>query len=424
MEKIKILVSTIPVWSQISGSNTFSTLLDGIDDTQIANIYFRAGLPDSKVASRYFRIIESSVIKSVIKRSLQTGGEVESCNGVAKETEQSLSEKKRYAFFAKNRKALYLWGRELLWKLGQWKSKELNNFLDDFHPDVFMFPIESYLYFNRVNEYIIKHCRPSKVIAFWWDDNFTYKQSNKISHYISRYFVRRSAKRLMRLTTNVLAISPKMKAECDAFFSVDSIIITKPIRLTSAPAYQYNPNRPIRLLYTGSMVIGRYKSLIAIANALQTINKNGQRAYLDIFSSTQLDDKYMQALNIPGSCTIKGSIPQSQVFKEQTDTDILVFVESFEDKSARLSFSTKLTDYLSARRCILAVGPEDISSIEYLRDQDAAIICSTESSILQNLKKIVYSPQLITEYSEKGWECGHRNHNGNDMRNKILQLIC
>ena len=114
MEKIKILVSTIPVWSQISGSNTFSTLLDGIDDTQIANIYFRAGLPDSKVASRYFRIIESSVIKSVIKRSLQTGGEVESCNGVAKETEQSLSEKKKICVLCKESESIVSVGKRVI----------------------------------------------------------------------------------------------------------------------------------------------------------------------------------------------------------------------------------------------------------------------------------------------------------------------
>lgn len=418
----KILVSTIPVWSQISGSNTFSTLLEGIKDVQIANIYFRAGLPDSKVGNRYFQITESNVIKSILKRNIQTGKEIESCDEIARETNQSLSEKKRYAFFLKHRNPLFLWGRELLWKLGNWKSKELNDFLDDFHPDVFMFPIESYIYFNRINEYIIKHCKPRKVIAFWWDDNFTYKQSNKISYYISRYFVRRSAKQLMKLTTNVLAISPKMKAECDAFFSVNSIVITKPIRLTNTPIYKYNPNRPIRLLYTGSMVIGRQKSLIAIANALKIINRDSPKAYLDIFSSTILNTKDMRALNIPGSCTVKGNIPQSQVFKEQADTDILVFVESFKDKSARLSFSTKLTDYLSAHRCILAIGPDDISSIEYLRNEDAAIICTTESSILSNLKNIINTPQLITEYAEKGWSCGIRNHDGNVIKNKIRQL--
>lgn len=419
----KILVSTIPAWNQISGANTFSTLLEGLKGLQIANIYFKAGLPDSKVASRYFQIVESNVIRSIWDRRIKTGQEVKSCAGIAQETILSQAEKKRYAYFSRNRNPLFLWGRELLWKLGKWRSRELDTFLDDFHPDVFIFSIGSYAYFNRVNYYIIKYCKPRKVIAFWWDDNFTYRQRNNWVYYISRYFIRRSAKRLMRETTDVLAISPKMKKECDAFFSVNSIVITKPIRLTEKPGYRYNPNRPIRLLYTGSMAIGRQKSLIAIANALKIINQNEQHAYLDIYSQTILSAKDMALLNIPGSCSIKGSIPQSEVFEEQIKSDILVFVESFENRIARLSFSTKITDYLSANRCILAIGPEDISSIEYLKEEDAAIICTSETSIFENLSKLINTPQLIIEYAEKGWGCGTKNHNVDNIKHKLEEVI-
>lgn len=410
-------------WSQASGGNTFSTLLEGMKNVEIANIYYRADLPDSNVAQRYFQIVESNVIKSILNPHIRTGREVKSCAGIAQATQQSKSEKKRYVFFSKNRNQLFLWGRELLWKLGRWKSKELKAFLDDFDPDVFMFPIGSYAYSNRVNEYIIDHFKPSKVIVFWWDDNFTYKQEKSISYYISRYFTRRFAKRLMTKATDVMAISPMMKRECDEFFSVNSTIITKPIRLAEKPAYAYDAKHPIRLIYTGSMVIGRYKSLISLANALREINKNGIRAYLDIYSSTVLKEKDMQALNIPGTSSIKGCIPQSQVFKEQLKSDILVFVESFENKVARLSFSTKITDYLSSHRCIFAIGPNDISSMDYLSSEDAAIICTSENSILPNLQKLIERPQLIEDYADKGWDCGIRNHNADKIRERVKELI-
>ena len=419
----KILVSTISAWSQASGSNTFSTLLEGLCDAEIANVYFKAGLPDSKVATRYFQIVEDKVIKSVLNHKIKTGREVESCDGIAKETVLSLSERKRYAYFSRNRNPLFLWGRELLWKLGKWKSNELNAFLDDFQPDVFMFSIESYAYFNRVNEYIIDYCKPKKVVAFLWDDNFTYKQNKRISYFMSRYFIRCSARRLIGKSTDVLAISPKMKKECDDFFSVNSVVITKPIRISVKPEYKYDPKRPIRLLYTGSMVIGRQKSLIAIANALKKINQNELRAYLDIYSPTVLSANDMSALNIPGCSSLKGGIPQSQVFEEQLKCDILIFVESFENKTARLSFSTKITDYLSANRCILAIGPDDISSIEYLKEEDAAIICASEADILDKLSILIDCPHLIIEYAEKGWQCGVRNHNKIDIKNKIKKVI-
>ena len=418
----KILVSTIPSWSQQSGANTFSALLDGIEDVDVSSIYFRSDIPDSKVAKHYFHIVENRVIRSIFNSNIKTGEEVQPCTSDAKNKEENKQERKRYAFFSRNRNSLFLWGRELLWKLGRWKSPELDAFLDKVKPDVFMLTIESYPYFNRVNEYIIRKCKPKKIIVYWWDDNFTYKQRKSPAYFISRFFIRRAAKRIMRVATDVLAISPKMKRECDDFFSVNSTIITKPIRSHDRPAYSLK-NRPLRFLYTGSMVIGRQKTLIALARILQKINENGQRAYLDIYSKTVLNSKDYETLNIPGTCRIVGQIPQSQVFEEQLRSDVLVFVESFENKTARLSFSTKLTDYLSSGRCILAIGPADISSMEYLSSENAAITCFDEEQLKIRVTELIENPSLIKEYSDNGWDCGKRNHspeNNEALMKKIL----
>lgn len=416
-----VLVSTIPSWSQHSGANTFASLLEDVEGIEVANIYFKAELPDSSVAKRYFHVVENKVIKNLIHPSVLTGEEVGNNNDDTENIESSV-ERKRYAFFSRNRNYLFLWGREFLWKIGRWKSAELDKFLDEVNPDVFMFSIESYLYFNRINEYIIRRCNPKKIIVYWWDDNFTYKQSSSWSYYLFRFFIRRNAKRLMRQATDVLAISPKMKKECDSFFNVNSTLIAKPVRTEQKPIYIRDEVKPVRFIYTGSMVIGRHKSLISLAKVIERINKNGQRAMLDIYSRTQLNKHDMDALNIPGSCEIKGSIPQSQVFEEQLKSDVLVFVESFENKTARLSFSTKLTDYLSSGRCILAIGPDDISSMEYLSSEDAAITCFNETDLYNKVGQIINTPDIIDTYAEKSWACGVRNHN-RETNNQIIKKI-
>lgn len=419
----RILVTTIPAWSQRTGSNTFAALLENMEDAQIANLYVRAELPDSPVCCRYFQILEGAVVKTVLNRSIKTGREVQRCSTSHPDSDELKSEKSRYSYFTKKRKPIYLWGREIAWKLGKWKTPELDEFLESFQPDILLFPIESYIYFNRINEYIIKKCNPQKVVGFLWDDNFTYKQSSDISHYISRYFTRKSVARLVEQCDEVLAICPKMKRECDEFFGIDSTIVTKPIRNTPKVEYRYDATRPIRMIYTGSLVIGRDKSLIAVANAIREINKEKQRIYLDIYTSTPLKEEVYRALNIPGCCQIKGSIPQRQVFVEQERADVLVFVESITNKTARLSFSTKITDYLSSNRCILAIGPDDISSMEYFEEQDAAIICNSAESILPALQNIVDHPQVIVEYAEKGYRCGVTNHATAVVTDKIHSVL-
>lgn len=409
----KILVTSIPAWSKSTGYDSFSTLFEGNKKHEIANLYMRAELPDSEVCSRYFRILEGKVVKSVFRRNIITGSCV--TVGTSNVTCAELSaEKKRYAFFLRNRNFLFLSIRELAWKMGNWKSNELIAFLDNYHPDILVFPIESYIYFNRINEFLIDYCKPKRVVGIFWDDNFTFKQSNKISYKIERLFTRCSVNRLVKKCDEILAVCPKMKKECDSEFGINSTIITKPIISLPLSSDPYMPACPLRLIYTGKLNIGRDKAIMAIVRALSILNQNGCKAYIDIYTQTNLTDQQVRLLNVYGTSFLKGVIPQNQVKKEQAKSDILVFVEDIYDKhnkTARLSFSTKITDYLSQGRCILAIGPSDIASIEYFLEEKAAIVCNTEDEVLRALQKITESPELLTKYAFNARLCGERNHN-------------
>lgn len=424
---LKVLVSTIPSWNQRSGANTFSTLLSQYPAEKLANIYTKAGLPDSDVCSRYFRIIESNVIKSIINRKLQTGTEVVKVDVKDNTPTEAQSEKKRYDFFGRHRWNIFLWIRELLWKVGRWKSKELNQFIDEFQPDVFLFPIESYWYFNRLNKYIIERAKPNKVIAFLWDDNFTYKQRPySIWARIDRFFTRKQVKELIASSDKILTICPKMKEECDKEYGVDSIIITKPILNTNPSSRKYDSSKPIRIVYSGSLIIGRDKSIAELVKALVQINRNGTKIFLDIYSGTSLSKAQFQALNVPGSSCVHGHIPQQEVYKEQENADILLFVENLNNKFnnvARLSFSTKITDYLSRKRCILAIGPDNIAPMEYLKNENAAITCSSISEIYSALSQIIENPDIMHNYAESAMACGKKNHSQSDITNKFNNIL-
>lgn len=421
-----VLVSTIPSWSERSGANTFATLFEGYPAERLANIYTRADMPNSKVCGRYFRILEGQVIKSIFNRNCQTGAEVErvDTNLLCRDSEQ---ERKRYGFFTKHRWTIFLWLRELGWKLGKWNSTELNDFLDSVNPDVFVFHIESYWYFNRLNNFIIDKMRPKRVIGYLWDDNFTYKQEPRnIVARINRFFTRHQVRNLVSKSDIILAISPKMKEECDAEFGINSILMTKPILTETAPSYHVDENKPIRIVYSGSLVIGRDQTIALLVDCLREINKNGTKIRLDIYSGTALSDNQKKALNVEGCSIVKGHLPQQQVFKEQEQADILLFVENLRNhvnNVARLSFSTKITDYLSRNRTILAIGPKNIAPMEYLAQEDAALTCSSREEIMHTLNKTVNKPRLLEEYAAKAFECGKRNHSRTTILNNFQNII-
>lgn len=413
----RILVTSIPSWNQKTGSNTLSSLFASFDSADLSNIYISGDIPDSSVCSRYFHIDEISVVKSIIKRKVKSGMEV---NATALSSSTSPSSKIKI-----KRLRIFLWARELAWKLGHWKTDELNAFLDDIHPEVLVFPIENYPYFNRINQYIIDRCKPQKVIGYLWDDNFSYKQEPyNIFFKVERFFRRFRIRRLIASCTDVFAISPKMKEECDKEFNINSILLTKPI-FNHGEFREFKVSSPIRILYTGKLVIGREHTIAKVAAAIKQINVHGQKIVLDVYTQTYLPEKIRKQIDIPGCCVLHAPVPQSEVLRLQKDADVLLFAESLSGRNltARLSFSTKLTDYFSAGKCVWGIGHADLGPIDYIKTENAGFVSTTDNEILEVLNEIANNPQLICNKAKLGYECGVRNHDKDRVIETLFDVI-
>ena len=134
MQKPKILVITVSSWNSKVGANSWASLLEGYPSENIANISIREECPDSNICSRYFCISENKILKSIFKRKLKTGYEVTA--EVKEENHDLTVHNERYKKLQGKRFYPLLLSRELVWKLGKWKSKELDVFIDSFKPDI------------------------------------------------------------------------------------------------------------------------------------------------------------------------------------------------------------------------------------------------------------------------------------------------
>lgn len=422
----KILVCTVDAWSKSNGNDTMASLLRGYPKERLACLYIRAELSDSDVCDNYFHIMENRVVRSCFGSKIPTGVAFSvSSNTDNQAADEARAEKKRYRFYKKIRTSGLILIRELLWKAGRWQTPEMDAFIDGFAPDIVLFPIEGYIHFNRIMEYIVRHTAPKKVLSYLWDDNFTYKQNPyNLFARLHRWWLRCGVKRLVSLSDTVFAICPKMKEECDREFGINSVLLTKPLN-TKEAFIPYIPSIPIRILYTGRLIYGRDKAVAELVDALQIINKGKARVVLDIYTDTVMSARIKKRIDIPGCCNIKGFVPQHEVLELQRKADILLFAESFSSAKpvARLSFSTKLTDYFSAGKCILAIGNADLGPIEYLKRQDAGIVVETPSQMLPVLQRIVEQPALVEEYAKKGWRCGISNHNPDMIKTIFMNSL-
>lgn len=418
----RILVITVAAWNSKIGSNTWTSLLKNYDSDKIANICIRDEIPDNKICSRYFSISENKVMKSILKHNLKTGREIKP--EIPQDNGEDLNaHNERYQKMQKKRRYSLLMARELVWKFGNWKTPELNAFLDSFKPDIILHSMEGYIHLNRIVEYAIKRTG-AKAIGYIWDDNFTYKQSNKIGYKIYRFFQRKSLRRLAKKTSRFFAISDMTKAEADKFFGIDCVILTKP--LSVEPVVNYGEiEMPINAVYTGNLMIGRDVTLARIVKAAKDINRDGTKIRFDIYTKTVLSDEIKAVLNCD-YCQIHDPVPQAEVLEIQRNSDMMLFVEDVDGKdakAARLSFSTKITDYLSSGKCIFAVGCKETAPMQYFIKNDAAVIATDDKEIKEKLEMLANNPDLLVQYAEKSCKAGVENHSEEKIFEKFDSVL-
>ena len=420
----KVLVIGINAWREDGDAHTLMDIFRCWNPDKLALVYCRADMPDTKVCNNYFQISESDVIKSVFKPWLKVGrvvSNVHSNNSAA-----AIQEQERYT---KAHLVSYSWlplARECVWKFGHWKTEALRKFVKDFDPDILFIPIYPTVYMGWIQKYIIK-LTGKPTVCYLADDNYSYDSCKNVFEYMHRCWLRKQVGPIARGSNQMFVIVDKEKEDTDSRFGTDSVILTKSIDFTGKSYQHREPNKPLKFVYTGSMVIGRDKTLALLADAINAVNTQvGEvRAEMYIYSQTEPKEEILARIN-KGAAHFCGRIGREEVLKVQQEADVVVFAESLEGKeanAAKLSFSTKITDYISNGKCVLAIGKDYIAPIDYFQRNDSALIAHSAEEIKARVEEIVANPLITDEYGEKAFNCAVRNHEKDMMNERFITTM-
>ncbi len=424
----KVLVPAINVWQDSGNIRTLPEIFASYDKAKVAQIYTKAGLPQTEVCDKFFRINENAVLKSIFKRNIKTSSEVKNQTEPisAQEAKELAEQQNRYSSGRKKFGNLMALCREFVWFFGKWKTKELDEFIDSFAPEALFVPVYPVVYMARLQLYIIKRTGVP-VVSYISDDNYTYKPCGKnpvaLFH---RFWLRKGVKKIIKSSKVLFVIAPKQKEEYDRLFGVDSILLTRAIEMPEESLRVSEPQLPLKMIYTGKLGIGRDKSLAEIAKAVSKINEDGEMLSLSIYSGDTPSEAVAEACCGKG-VRFCGSVPAQKVEELTKEADITIFAESLEKRfknTARLSFSTKLTDYFKSGSCIFAIGSEDIAPMDYLIKEDAAIVVTSYDDIEKSLRRLCSNPELVAKYSEKAFYTGIKNHNPQKVMGEFRRVMC
>ena len=103
-----------------------------------------------------------------------------------------------------------------------------------------------------------------------------------------------------------------------------------------------------------------------------------------------------------------------------------MFLEAIEGKdvnTARLSFSTKITDYLSSGKAIVAIGNKETAPMQYFVKNNIALVAGNPKEILQVFEKISSDNTILQTVAQNASSIAVCNHNAEKIRQLFENTI-
>lgn len=315
----------------------------------------------------------------------------------------------------KRRKVVFRWlraAREILSARSQ-MIRALQRQLRDMKPDIVYALVGNY----SLTKITMIACRQLGIPLFLHvPDDFVTSLYKDFP--FSPTFERQSQKwfsRAISSASGLAAISPIMAEEFRYRYDRNWDWFTT---LIDAGAYDTTP-RPadgtIRLVYAGNLGLARWESLRTLALCLKRLaDRKGIKSCLIIHSSADQLAEHREALSIPQVTELRGWVAHEELPFVFQQSDILVHVESFQPSIAnytRLSLSTKLSQYMTAGRPVLAFGPRDLGSIRVVIDAKAGV-CIGENhpgKVEHDLEQLLKDRLLRSELAKNGRSWGEAN---------------
>lgn len=115
-------------------------------------------------------------------------------------------------------------------------------------------------------------------------------------YWLYRFRLRSLIRKAVKCSAANYCISPLQKKEYEKAFGVSCKLLQKFVDFSKIPPKK-ELSKPIKIVYTGNLATGRWKTLALIAESLKRINENGVKAVLYIYSATVLAPKSEKRLD-------------------------------------------------------------------------------------------------------------------------------
>ncbi len=302
-----------------------------------------------------------------------------------------------------------------------YEKNKIDDFVRIYNPEViYLIPygiriMDVALYINeKYGIPIITH-----IMDDWFSTLYSFSKTQKLhrSIMIKKYI------KLLNNSKSVFVISDAMKIEYKSRFpniNFVSLMNTPDVTIN----YRETPSKITQICYVGSLHLNRWSSLYKFCEIVSNLEKDDFR--ISVLSKDWNSVKqHFEKFNFIQS---PGFLPPEQVKEEISLADSVLFIESFDEsvkKYTKYSLSTKIPEYLSSQKPIIAIGPSGIASIDYLKNNNAALVLDdfNQNHWPKLLSDFFTNEKDIENLVKNAIELFKKNHDYSIIKNRVFSIL-
>lgn len=382
----------------------------------LAQLYFHEGTPDSDICDRFYSFSDRDALYSIFNRSFRG---VAYNGGKCKVTFcKQASKSEVYYSVGKKRKPAVMLARDFIWKISNVRNKRLISWVNEFDPDIIFFASGDYSFSYKMALFLSK--KISKPLAICCFDDFylycNYKKQfcGKIYYHHFMKVVRKA----FEYSNCLFATNELMAQEYATFFKRNFSILYTAADFEEKVKYEDKKG----ICYLGGLNLNRYETIIQIGMMLRKYFSNDENLnHINVYSNEQ-SPEILKEMTISNGIVFRGYVDAVQTKKIIAHSLAVVHVESFDQnfrQRTKLSLSTKIAESLASGTVLIALGPQEIASMQYLKKYNAAILSDNIEDLKNKLFRDLLNKNQYMQIVSNALNLAKQNHNA-DRINKVI----
>ena len=403
-------------------SNMGKTLLSYFTDfspEELAQFYIKNEFPsEDSVCRNYYRFTDKDAVRSI--NPLKKRGRVMKKSDFVSSDETRANNSGSLYQIVRQRTPFTYFARNTVWSMARWKTKEFVRWMDDFDPDVIFFMSGDYGFMYDVAVFAAEHLQ-KPVVAACVDDYYIYnKNASSLAGRMQHKRFMKHVNRLMEKTSCILTISDTMRDAYTKLFHKPCFTLHTSVE-RKEPVLSPSASH---VAYFGNLDFDRFKSLIEIGLAVKELRLPECPA-VDVYSG-ETNPEYYKDLTEENGVRFHGYVNNEEMAARRAECVAVIHTESFDPimrERVRFSVSTKIAESLMYGPCLIAYGPEDIASIEYLKENNAAFVITRPEDLASGMREILTNQALREEIVANARRLAAKNHDTAMMSKKVRSWL-